>query len=43
MEGYAQENIVLDHEVSSDYHIKMIIIDPVTAVLKYNSSIYEYI
>lgn len=37
MEGCAQENIVLDHEVSSDHPIKMIAVDIVTALLKYSS------
>lgn len=37
MEGCAQENIVLDYEVSSGHHIKMITVDIVTAILKYNS------
>lgn len=37
MERCAQENIVFDHEVFSDHHIKMTVIAIVTALLKYNS------
>lgn len=31
MEGCVQENIVLDHEASSDHHNKMTAIDTITA------------
>lgn len=33
----AQENIVSEHEASADHHIKMVVIDILIALLKYNS------
>lgn len=34
--GCVQENIVIDHKVSPDHHIKMVVLDISTALLKYN-------
>lgn len=33
----AQENIVIDHEASADHYIKMVVVDILIALLKYNS------